>query len=120
MPQIFHQAVLAYLPLSVGTDERKSYDIVASQRCPNLEGLELRHSLIDAAKVKVTSFPKHLRHLGIVDCELINLPSNQSFFFQMDKIMPGTTPSFQTCGLHYICFTIVMTVIKLTINVLRS
>ena len=57
------------------------------QQCPSLESLELKHCFIDAAKIKVNLFPSSIKHLGIVDCELINTPATESYFFNMQIML---------------------------------
>ena len=61
---------------------------VISGRCPNLETFELRHCFVDASKIKISLFPRSVRHLALVDCEVINVPTKESYFFNIHTLLP--------------------------------
>jgi hypothetical protein len=60
-----------------------------SERCPNLAKFEMKHCFIDASKIKVSLFPPSLKHLGLVDCEVINVPAKESYFLNMYTLLPN-------------------------------
>merc|ERR1719452_314305 len=43
-------------------------------RCPNLHTLNLTNCVIDIEKVKISLFPKSLKHLTLTSVSLLNLP----------------------------------------------
>ena len=59
------------------------------QRCPKLESFELKHCFVDATKIKLCLLPKPIKHLGIIDCEVINVNTKESYFFNMHTFLPG-------------------------------
>merc|ERR1719369_486422 len=62
-------------------------------RCPNLTTLNLNNCVIDIDKVKISLFPKSLKHLKLSCVELLNLPQvrtavTASPFFCIKKSLP--------------------------------
>lgn len=58
------------------------------KKCPHLEEFILDGCYVDAKKITIGSFPKHIKKFGLVNCCVVNIPTKESYLFQMDKLLP--------------------------------
>lgn len=75
-------------PAHLNATISKSFLRSLKETSPNLKTLVLDSHIIDTTKVVLDDFPESLECLSLINCDLKNLPTEKSYFYRLEKILP--------------------------------
>lgn len=88
--KIVTRGFVASKPMPRWRTECLSSELLSSiaTECPNLRTFIAEEHCIDANKIKISAFPSGIEHLSLKACEIINPPTESSYFNSICRYLP--------------------------------